>query len=491
MKRSLKTQLSLNIAFVALLTVALISVVSNVFINQQFEIYVEKRQEQRTDSILLDLEQQYEEGAGKWNAEFLHAVGMRALYDGYIIKAYDPLGETLWDAEAHDMSACAQVMEDITRKMRERYPGSSGRFTVKNYDLKRNDQSIAVVSISYFSPYFYNDDDFRFLDSLNAVLAGSGVFSLLLAVTAGWLLARRVSSPIRKTAEIAKQMSGGDYAVRIEEKTNVRELDELTRAVNHLARSLSEQESLRKRLTADVAHELRTPLTNVATHVEAMVEGVWEPTPQRLSSCLEEINRLGKLVSDLENLAKVESGNLKLDKTRVDLLELAKKTLSSFEADIAAKNLSVSAEGCCPEVLVDRDRIRQVLTNLISNAVKHAEGNGAIRVILSETENGALLAVEDDGVGIPRDELPFVFDRFYRVDKSRRRFLGETGGSGIGLAVVKSIVTAHGGVVRAESRLNEGSRFSVSLPSCQKEHEELRPRQTHEEVESCYAKFTF
>jgi heavy metal sensor kinase len=461
MKYSLKTRLSLNISFVALLTVALISVVSNVFIKRQFEAYVEKRQTQRTEVILSDLNRQYDAATRTWDAEFLHAIGMRALYDGYIVTVHDLRGETLWDAETYSMGACAQVMEDIARKMRERYPDSGGRFTVKDHGLKRNGQVIATVSISYFSPYFYNDDDFRFLDSLNAVLAGSGVFSLLLAVTAGWLLARCMSSPIRKSAEIAKQMSGGDYAVRIEEKTNIRELDELTRAVNQLARSLGEQESLRKRLTADVAHELRTPLTNVATHIEAMTEGIWEPTPQRLWSCLEEMNRIGGLVSDLENLARVESSNLKLDKTRIDLSELARKTFSSFEADITAKKLRVSTEGHCPEILADRNRMQQVLTNLFSNAVKYTRENGTIRVLFSETKDSALFAVEDDGIGIPRDELPLVFERFYRVDKSRSRF---SGGAGIGLAIVKSIVAAHGGAVEAESRLTEGSRFSVTLP---------------------------
>jgi signal transduction histidine kinase len=313
----------------------------------------------------------------------------------------------------------------------------------------------------YFSPYFYNDDDFRFLDSLNVILVGSGIFSLLLAVTVGWLLAWRLSAPIRKTAAIAKQMSGGDYTVRIEDKTSIAELRELMRSVNQLAHSLSQQESLRKRLTADVAHELRTPLTNVATHIEAMMEGVWEPSLERLSSCQEEIERIGKLVRDLENLARVESGNLKLDKTPISLAALAKKMFSSFEVNIAAKKLNVSIEGTCPDILADRNRIQQVLTNLLSNAVKYTPPEGIIRVALADAPGSVLLAVEDNGIGMSQDELPFIFERFYRADKSRNRL---TGGSGIGLAVVKSIVEAHGGKVEVESRPNHGSRFQVTLP---------------------------
>jgi heavy metal sensor kinase len=460
-KYSLKTQLSLNIALVALLTVALISVVSNIFIRRQFENYITERHRQRTQAILTDLERQYDAAARAWDGEFLHAIGMQALYDGYIVKIYNPRKETLWDAEAHDMTACAQMMEEISQKMRDRLPGGAGKFTTRDYDLTRDGQVIATVGISYFSPYFYSDDDFRFLDSLNVILVGSGVLSLLLAAAVGWFLARRLSDPIRKTAGVAKRMSGGDYGARMEEKTDTLELDELMRSVNQLALSLNRQEKLRKQLTADVAHELRTPLTNVATHIEAMLEGVWEPTCQRLASCHEEIRRIGKLVRDLENLARVESENFKLDKTQVDLLELAEKTLGYFEADIAARKLNVSVEGSRPKVWIDRNRFQQVLTNLFSNAVKYTPPHGALRVALSDAGGSVLLVVEDNGIGISENELPFIFERFYRADKSRTR---SSGGSGIGLAVVKSIVTAHGGKVEVESRLNEGSRFRVTLP---------------------------
>jgi signal transduction histidine kinase len=460
-KHSLKTQLSLNIAIVALLTVALTSVVSNILISRQFGDYVSKRHEQRIESILSDMKRQYDPERDVWDEDFLHAIGMRALYDGYIVKIYDVRQKRLWDAEFHDMRTCSQIMDDISRKMRERRLGNDEGFTVKNYALDWNGRTIAEASISYFSPYFYSDEDFRFLDSLNAILAGIGVFSLALAVTVGWILSRHMSGPIRKTVAIAKQMSAGDYSIAIEEKTNILELDELMKAINQLANSLGKQENLRKQLTADVAHELRTPLTNAATHIEAMIDGVWEPTPERLSGIYEETRRIGRLVSDMENLAKVESGDLKLDKTPLDLSELAEKTLRSFEAEIAKKNLAVSVEGNCQNIPADRNRMQQVLINLLSNAVKYTRTNGAIRVVMSETDDSAILTVEDDGIGITRDDLPFIFERFYRGDKSRSRL---SGGSGIGLAMVKSIVTAHGGKVDVESRLDKGSRFRVILP---------------------------
>jgi signal transduction histidine kinase len=274
------------------------------------------------------------------------------------------------------MSACMQVMNDITQQMRARYPSVKGGFVTQDLALSLSGRTVGRVRIGHFGPYFFNENDFYFLDALNTVLIGSGVFSLILAATVGWFLARHVSAPIRKTVGVAKQMSAGNYVVRIEDKSTTRELDELMLAVNQLARSLGKQEGLRRQLTADVAHELRTPLTTIGTHIEAMMEGVWQPTPERLSSCYEEIERLGKLVRDLESLARVESDNLKLDKAPVSLLELANKTVRNFEAEIAEKGLTVSVVGNCPEVLADRDRIQQVLINLLSNAVKYTPPAG-------------------------------------------------------------------------------------------------------------------
>jgi signal transduction histidine kinase len=458
---SLKTKLSLHIAFVALLTVALIGVLSNVFIRRRFEDYIIQQQQQRAADILLRVEQQYDPASRAWDVGFLHAIGMYALRDGYILKVYDGRGEMLWDAEACDMASCMQIIEEVSQKMRTWEPSVEGTFAAKDFPLTSEGQVIGKLSISHFAPYFLSENDVLFLDALNAVFVGCGLFALALAVALGRILARNVSVPVGKAADVAKRMSAGDCAARIEDGSNIRELNELTLAVNHLARSICAQESLRKQLTADVAHELRTPLTTIGTHIEAMVEGVWAPTRERLASCYEEIVRIGRLVLDLESLARVESGNLKLDKTRVALREEAEKTLRNFETEIRASGLQASVVGDCRDVWVDRNRMQQVLTNLLSNAVKYTPSGGTIRVVLSETDDAILVVVEDDGIGIAQEDLPFVFERFYRAEKSRSR---GAGGSGIGLAIVRSIVAAHGGRVEARSAPRRGSRFCVELP---------------------------
>lgn len=461
MKHSLKTKLSLTIALAVLLTVALISVLSNFFIDRQFTAYITKQQELNTQEIADNLSSQYNVKTKTWDVNFVHTIGMAALNDGYIIKVYDLQNQTVWDAETCDLVSCSQVMDNISNRMAQKYPQMNGEFTSKTITMTNDGEKIGTVNIRYYGPYFLSENDFQFLDALNTILIVIGIFCLAFSAVIGFFMAKRLSRPILKTAEAAKRISGGNYEVRLEENTNTKELDELTASINHLANSLGKQEVLRKQLTADVAHELRTPLTSVGTHLEAMVDGIWEATPERLQSCHEEIIRIGKIVQDMESLAKVESENFKLDITQINPAEIAQKAVRSFEAEIRNKKLNVLVEGQCSDISADRDRLSQVFTNLLSNAVKYTPEGGNIKITVSETDRNVCIKFKDNGIGIAEEEIPFVFERFYRADKSRNRL---TGGSGIGLAIVKSIVAAHGGTVEAESKLNEGTSFTVTLP---------------------------
>ncbi len=362
--------------------------------------------------------------------------------------------------------SCEKESDKKRRQKRNR----SCKFQSSVLEILRSTSHLSIFTI-YFShklarlhfPFSMIDTtrSLKFLNSLNRILIWVSIFSLAFSVLVGFIMAKRISHPILRTARVAKQISDGDYNVRIEETANTKEVNELTKSINHLADSLGKQENLRKQLTADVAHELRTPLTTLQTHIEAMVEGVWQPTTERLQSCYDETIRLGKLVKDLESLARVDSNNLRLEKTQVNLLEVVKKVLLNFEAELKNKDMHVLTSGSCSDIFADHDRISQVVINLLSNAVKYTLQGGNINIDLSETDRSITLSIQDNGIGIPSEELPFIFERFYRADKSRNR---KTGGTGIGLAIVKSIITAHGGTVEVQSVLNEGSHFKVTLP---------------------------
>lgn len=316
--------------------------------------------------------------------------------------------------------------------------------------------------ITYYGPYFLSESDFQFLNTLNTVLISTGMVSLCISFIISGILAKHIVRPIRKTAYIANQISQGDYSIRFEGNTKSKELHALVSAINDLSCRLSEQERLRKQLTADVAHELRTPLSTLASHLEVMIEGVWKPTTARLQSCYEEFSRISGLVTDLEQLAQIENDNLILHKKPTDLLAIVCTVCDCFELEMQKKHLTLTLEGVSSHIMADHDKVHQLVMNLVSNAVKYTKEHGTIRIHVDTLEENVILIVEDDGIGIAQHELPLVFERFYRTDQSRNR---KTGGTGIGLAIVKSIVTAHGGTVRAESHpQQQGSRFVVTLP---------------------------
>lgn len=459
--RSLRTVIAVRFAFLVLTVIFLISIASNVLINRQFEKYIEEQQSIQAEELAQNLSYQYDSAAGEWNLDYIHGLGMYALDEGYITRLYDADEHILWDAEHHDMTLCHQMMDTITLRMKESRPDLEGHFVTRRFDLTQSGRTVGFLDVSYYTPYYLSENDFQFLAVLNRILVSVGIFSLPGAVLMGILLAGSITRPIQKTVDITKQISEGDYHIRFQDGVKPKEFLELARAVNQMAESLEAQETLQKRLTSDVAHELRTPLTNVSSYLETMMEGIWEPTHDRLKNCYDEIQRISRLVSDLERLRQTESENLKLQKTSVDLFSLARSVCSGFEAELAAKCLSCSVEGASAVVPADWERLYQVLSNLLSNAVKYSPEGGFILITVSDGTDAGTVSIRDNGPGIPKEDLPFLFERFYRVDKSRSR---RTGGSGIGLTIARSIVQAHGGKITAESEKGKGSRFTVTLP---------------------------
>ncbi|MDR1321131.1 MAG: two-component sensor histidine kinase [Gracilibacteraceae bacterium] len=455
----LRTQLSLAFALVALLTAAAGAFFSHTLIDRQFKTYLANQQDAQALNIVDNLSLQYSGLTDAWNLEAVHTLGMLSLSNGYIIKVYDREGAPVWDAENHDMAQCRLLMADISLRMEEH--GTGGDFTAHEFALRQNGQQVGAVSISYFGPFFGSENDFGFIRSLYILLPAVGLASLLLAAAAGFALARRISLPVTESAQIARQIAAGNYGITSAGESSASELRNLVASVNHLAQALARQEKLRRRLTADVAHELRTPLATLSAHLEAMIEGVWEPTAERLAGCHEEILRLGKIVADLEKLERADNDDLNLDRSPADLLALARGVCGNFAGELAQKNLRLEIEGEAVTVPVDRDRIRGALGNLLSNAVKYTPAGGRIRVTVRGTAAAGVLTVEDDGAGIAEDELPFIFERFYRADRSRHR---GSGGTGLGLAIVRSVAAAHGGTAEAQNVPGGGACFTVTLP---------------------------
>ncbi|MCM8900292.1 HAMP domain-containing protein [Caldicoprobacter algeriensis] len=460
MKYSLRTKLSLSYVSVVIVCVFLTSVLTNLFLEKQFKEYVIENQERKNKEIVFLISQQYKPG-GRWNTDVIENIGINALEQGMIIKVVDSGGKVIWDAMTHNNGLCQQMLEHMARNMASRYPNWEGGYVEDKYPVTYNLSEVGRVEIGYYGPYYFNDNDLAFINTLNRLFVGVGIISLFLSLFIAAFMSKRLSTPISRVIEAAHKISKGYYQDRITEKSSIKEISQLTKTINDLAETLEKQEMLRKRLTADVAHELRTPLATLQSHMEAMIDGVWEPDIDRLKSCHEEIVRISRLVGDLEKLAKYESENLILNKTRFDVSELIRHIIKNFEMDFINKRLDIRFYGQREIVFADKDKITQVIINLLSNAVKYTPEGGRVEVRVEDSGDVINIIVKDTGEGISPEDLPYIFERFYRADKSRNRL---TGGAGIGLTIAKAIIEAHKGTIRANSRINEGTEFIVSLP---------------------------
>ena len=463
-KHKISTQLSAGFAVIVLITISVISLTANLLISHQFEKYVARQRETFAEQLITTLLSQYNSSNQTWNLDYIHGVGMYALKDGYIIKVYDKDKNIIWDAENHDMTLCHQIMKDIHTNMEKKRPGLKGSFSTYHYTLSQDNKIAGYADISYYGPYYFSESDFQFLDSLNQILFITGISSLILAVIAGMLLAKRLSVPLTKAKETAEKIADGNYQIRYgADKTNTAalELAQLGQAIDHMAENLEKQEEVRRQLTSDVAHELRTPVANVSSQLEAIIEEVWEPTKERLQSCYDELGRISGIISDLEKLRQIEASNMVLEKEPVDLLELAQAVKTAFEPELAKKKLTCMVTGESAIISGDQKRLHQVIFNLVSNAVKYSTESGQILIDIHNLGKNVQLTVKDQGIGIAKEDIPLIFERFYRTDRSRNR---KTGGAGIGLTIVKAIVLAHGGNISVESVKGCGSCFMVVLP---------------------------
>jgi len=378
-----------------------------------------------------------------------------------LIRLKDQDGQILWDAQVHNHGMCSLMLANIAERMQSQFDNFQGGYTEESRTLTVSGEAVGSVDVGFYGPYSYSEVDLAFLKRLNQLLLIAAVLSMAIVAILGLVIARQLTGPITRAIQTTSRIANGHYTDRITEEKGPREIADLTESINGLAESLGRQETLRKQLTNDVAHELRTPLAVLQSHLEAMIDGTWQADQKRLESCHGEVVRISSLVKDLEKLTQIEQGNLSLQKEAFDLQALLMRISLNFQRDFASKNVQLSIQVDPVIVQIDTDKLGQVFNNLLANALKYTNPGGSVRVYTRVVKHQVAVSIADTGIGIAPEDLVQIFERFYRADKSRTR---ETGGSGIGLAIVKSIVEAHGGLVTVKSQLGQGSVFQVTLP---------------------------
>lgn len=304
-----------------------------------------------------------------------------------------------------------------------------------------------------------------FLDNIHRSLYWVGGVILLIGSFASYLLARSITVPIRKLGAALTALEKGQYGETVVVDSRS-EVGKLAAGFNRMSESLAEQVKLRRRLLADVAHELRTPLSVIQGNLEGMLEGVVERSDETLNSLREETEYLSRMVKDLRDLSLAEAGQLSLEKETTDVNLLIQRAVNMLEPLAFERNVSICASLMpVPVLALDSRRINQVLYNLLTNAIRYTPENGEVcvstKTISHKNTDWLQLSILDNGCGIAPEDLPFIFEHFYRADMARDK---KSGGSGIGLAIVKQLVELHGGFVEVHSKVGEGSQFEVFLP---------------------------
>ncbi|MDO9068020.1 MAG: ATP-binding protein [Deltaproteobacteria bacterium] len=435
--------------FLAVMVVALsAAVMLRGFIINDFKSYLDGESQDRIQRLIAQLEGSYDTH-GTWKREALTVDLTWALQMGVEARVFDNIDTRMLDTR--------EAIELLTPLMRKRVlevngyepESTSGEFTPYTLFLKGNE--IGRLEARLLKPvkeeYFINSTS-RFLAASLALL---GILALVISLTAS----RRLAKPILELSDAAGDIAGGDLTRRVT-IPGQDEIGKLSANFNRMAESLEAQEKLRGRLLSGAAHELRTPLAIISGELEGMIDGVLPTTREELQSMHNEATRLTSILNGLDELTRAESSVLNLRRELIELKPFLSAITGRFDRIFSEKNAVILLD--CPDNLTlfaDPDRLSQIIINLISNALKAIEAGGRVSIVATLENRNLRLEVTDNGTGISEENLPHVFERFYK---------GAGDGLGLGLAIVKELVAAHGGTVEAENHAQGGAKFILMFP---------------------------
>ncbi len=452
MFRRVSLSLKLSAAFFVTIvfSVALVYFLTARSVTQRFDTFNDaKRQEiHRVYGAQLSMYWQQNESWIGVERLFIYGIALRLSESGQVAQVSAVFGSPFTLANERG-EVILTTENDVYRKLTASEM-SSGPIMVDN------------VQVGTFLIFHTVDpDEAAFLASAErSALVGGGITTALALALAVFLIAQ-ILSPLRALTRATESIAEGQAPEKVQLRSRD-EIGQLGESFDHMVDNLRRSEGLRQAMTADIAHELRTPVTIIQGTLEAVLDGVYEPTPETIAPILEETLHLGKLIDDLRELALAEAGELRLSRERVDIGQLVGQIIdATMPALEGAPAVRTRLEGDSPAAMVDPKRFRQIIANLLGNALRYTPSDGSVDVVVRTVGDEVEISVSDTGPGILPEDLDHLFERFFRGDASRHRAVG---GSGLGLAIVKQWVEAHGGRVWAENRPEGGARFTFRLP---------------------------
>lgn len=461
--KSINSKLIISFTLIMIVTILSIKLFVNTIFKDSFEKYVDDSNKVEVNHLIeFDLKNLYTNES--WNTEFIEGLGIEAIRKGIAIEIYDKNNNKVWSVFEDEKVLSDKTLNDISKNMKSIEKQWDNYFEELKVDINDDEGNILVgyAYIGHYASTYYMENDVEFFNAINRIIIIIGVISISSIIIISIIISRSIAKPISKVSKMTKYIGEGNYKNKLNYKSNIMEIDDLINSINKLSNELNDQENLRKQLTGDIAHELRTPLTSIKGHLDAIIVGIWEPTNERLNSINEEVKRITNLVDELRKLAKFDSGKDNLNKEIVNLKNYIKSIAYNYEGKALEKNIVIKYQLENIEALIDKEKFTQVIINILSNAIKYNNGNNEIYIKVFKKNNSINISIKDSGIGIPKSEYKNIFERFYRLDKSRG---ANEKGVGVGLTIAKSIVNAHGGEIEVYSEINKGSEFIISLPS--------------------------
>ncbi len=448
--QSIKRRLSLILIICSIAAVVLSAIFVNIAVDKTFNKYMSNIQDKRNKKVLEYFQQVYKNDK-KWTKDSGIEIMHEAYMSNYCITLLDSQKNVVWGMNPTDIKEKTQMIM---------HGNGKGDYTSKTFEIKDGNIIVGYIVIGQYFPVILSQDDINFKNSINRGIAYSAVITIIIVSIIGLKLSEQFSGPIKRVSDISVDLSNGNYESKVEIKSNIRELNFLSKSMNTLGEKLKTQEELRKKLISDISHEIRTPLNVLQNNLEAMIDGVVPVSTERLISLDDEVIRFSKLLDGLNMLKQFETNQIDLVEQDIFVDELIAGVCEDYSLAAKNKNIelvyNIKNEGKY-KILGDADKLKQVFINLISNSIKFTDMGGKIWVNVSENKNQIVVKVKDNGIGINKEDLPFIFERLYRGDKSRH----EIEGTGIGLTIVKKILDLHSAKIQVESEKGVGTEIIV------------------------------
>jgi signal transduction histidine kinase len=453
MKQNIRERLSFILIFCSVVSVLLSALIINTTITNTFNKYMEDIQTKRNASLVEYFQQVYRSD-GRWTEASGEEMKHEAYMSNYCLTLLDENKKVVWEMDHNDIQYKNHMMVNGKEE--------TGVYTTNTFDINVNEKTVGYIIVGQYSPVLLSQEDISFKSQINEGIVFSGVLTLAIVAVISLILSKQFSEPIKAVSKTSVSLSKGNYDSRSDVKSNIEEIKNLTESINSLGDKLNSQDLLRKRLISDISHELRTPLNVLQNNLEAMIDGVIPVTTDKLNNLNDEVIRFGKLLNNLNELKQIESDEIVLNLGLVNIGELLSTVISDYYIAADEKNIKLimnKEEDRDYIILGDYDKLKQVFINLISNGIKFNNINGTVWVNVGSDMNSVRVEIKDNGIGIKKEDLPYVFERMYRGDKSRHKIEG----SGIGLTLVKKILTLHSATIDVESKENKGTTLTVCL----------------------------